>query len=142
MVKTIFVNGNLLVKTQYFMPIDIGVGYETPPEGAIILDPKDEVDGYKCLLIDDDHPQSLFYEYYVKGDVNTDVKYFKRRASKLITYSCWPMFYVLCNYASMKLLDRENHVPILSPDYIAVFYSEFLEVFRLYVAIILRVWIC
>ena len=42
----------------------------------------------------------------------------------------------------MKLLDRENHVPVLFPDYIAVFNSEFLEVFWLYVAVILRMWIC
>ena len=64
-------------------------------------------------------------------------------ASYLLKNRCWPeVCYILCNYASMKLLDRENHVPILSPDYIAVFNSEFLEVFRLNVAVVLRVWIC
>ena len=41
----------------------------------------------------------------------------------------------------MELLDRENHVPVLAPDNVAVFNSEFLEVLRLDVAVVLWVWI-
>lgn len=66
--KIVYVNGSILVETQYFVPKDIGVGYSNPPEGAIVIEPEDEVDGMKCLLIDDDNPQSLFNEYYAKVD--------------------------------------------------------------------------
>ena len=64
--KIIYVNGSIIVDTQYFVPKDIGVGYSEPPVGAIVVEPTDEVEGMKCLLIDDDHPQSLFNEYYAK----------------------------------------------------------------------------
>lgn len=64
--KKIYVNGSLIIETQYFLPKDIWVGYSQPPEGAIIVEPEDEVDGHKCMLIDEDHPQSLFNEYYAK----------------------------------------------------------------------------
>ena len=52
------------------------------------------------------------------------------------------MRHVLCNKASIKLLDRENHVPVLAPDYVAVFDGELFEVLWLDVAVVLRVWMC
>lgn len=71
--KIVYVNGDIIVKTQYFLPKDVGCGYSTPPERtSMIIEPEDEVDGVKCLLIDDDHPQSLFNEYYAKAGVTTD----------------------------------------------------------------------
>ena len=71
--KIVYVNGNIIVQTQYFLPKDVGCGYSTPPEGTtIVVEPEDEVEGVKCLLIDDDHPQSLFNEYYAKDCVTTD----------------------------------------------------------------------
>ena len=71
--QIVYVNGSIIVQTHYFLPKDVGCGYVTPPEGtARIIEPEDEVDGVKCLLIDDDHPQSLFNEYYAKDDVATD----------------------------------------------------------------------
>ena len=71
--KIVYVNGDIIVKTHYFRPRDVGCGYSTPPEGTdFIVEPKDEVEGLKCLLIDDDHPQSLFNEYYAKDGVTID----------------------------------------------------------------------
>ena len=70
--KKVYVNGSIVVDTRYFVPKDIGVGYPDPPEGAIVVEPEDEVEGVKCLLIDDNHPQSLFNEYYAKDFVSTD----------------------------------------------------------------------
>jgi hypothetical protein len=71
--KIVYVNGNIIVQTQYFLPKDVGCGYATPPEGTtMVIEPEDEVEGIKCLLIDDDHPQSLFNEYYAKDGVSTD----------------------------------------------------------------------
>lgn len=71
--KIVYVKGSIIVKTQYFLPKEIGCGYSAPPEGtSVIIEPKDEVEGVRCLLIDDKHPQSLFNEYYAKEDVSTD----------------------------------------------------------------------
>ena len=42
----------------------------------------------------------------------------------------------------MELLDREDHVPVLAPDYVAVFDGELFEVLWLDVAVVLRVWMC
>lgn len=71
--KIVYVNGYIIVNTQYFVPKDIGVGYSKPPEGTdIIIEPVDEFEGIKCLLVDDEHPQSLFNEYFAKEDASTD----------------------------------------------------------------------
>lgn len=71
--KIVYVNGYIIVKTQYFLPKDVGCGYSTPPEGTtIVVEPEDEIEGLKCLLIDDDHPQSLFNEYYAKDGVTAE----------------------------------------------------------------------
>lgn len=67
--KKVYVNGSIIITTRYFAPIDIGVGYQTPPEGAEIIEPSNVFEGVQCLLIDDEHPQSLFKEYYAKDDV-------------------------------------------------------------------------
>ena len=52
------------------------------------------------------------------------------------------MRHVLYNNASIKLLDRENHVPVFAPDYVAVFDGELFEVLWLDVAVVLRMWMC
>ena len=71
--KKVYVNGNIVVKTMYFAPKDVGCGYHEPPEDIDeVIEPQDEVDGCKCFLIDDKHPQSLFNEYYAKGDAAFD----------------------------------------------------------------------
>lgn len=70
--KVIYVNGSIFINTRYFVPKDLGCGYETVPEGAETLEATNEIEGMQCLVIDDEHPQSLFNEYYAKGDVSTD----------------------------------------------------------------------
>lgn len=70
--KMIYVNGSIYIKTRYFVPKDQGCGYENAPEGAETIEATDEMEGMRCLVIDDEHPQSLFNEYYAKGDVITD----------------------------------------------------------------------
>lgn len=68
--KIVYVNGTIIIKTQLFVPKEIGAGYPEPPIGTdFVIEPKDEIDGVKCLVIDDNHPQPLFNEYYAKGDV-------------------------------------------------------------------------
>ncbi len=68
--KIVYVNGTIVVKTKFFAPLEMGCGYSTPPEGAEVIEPSDSIDGCRCLIIDDDHPQSLFKEYYASGDVS------------------------------------------------------------------------
>ena len=66
--KKIYINGGILVDTRYFrcMP-DSGALFSNPPEGAEIIEPLDEREGSKCLIIDDNHPQSIFNSYYAKS---------------------------------------------------------------------------
>ena len=52
------------------------------------------------------------------------------------------MRHILYYYALMELLDWEDHVPVLAPDYVAVFDGELFEVLWLDVAVVLRVWMC
>lgn len=70
--KLIYVNGSIFINTRYFVPKDLGCCYEKAPEGAEIIEATDEIEGMQCLVIDDEHPQSLFNEYYAKGGVSTD----------------------------------------------------------------------
>ena len=70
--KLIYVNGSIGIQTRYFVPKDLGCGYTVAPEGAEIVEANDEVNGVKCLLIDDAHPQSLFNEYYSKDGLAAD----------------------------------------------------------------------
>jgi len=65
--KRIYVNGGVLVNTRFYnYRTGYGILYDEQPEGTVFLDPKDEVEGSKCLIIDDDHPQSIFNSYYAK----------------------------------------------------------------------------
>ncbi len=70
--KVIYVNGSIFINTRYFVPKDMGCGYETAPEGAETIEANDEIEGMRWLVIDDEHPQSLFNEYYAKGGVSAD----------------------------------------------------------------------
>lgn len=70
--KVIYVNGNIVITTKFFVPKEIGCGYQTALEGAEVVEPTDVIDSLKCLLIDDEHPQSLFNEYYARDDVFSD----------------------------------------------------------------------
>ena len=50
------------------------------------------------------------------------------------------MRYVLCDNASVELLDWEDHVPVFAPHYVAVFDGELLEVLWIDVTVVL--WVC
>jgi hypothetical protein len=66
--KKIFVDGGICINTQYFTCVNIGAGYGKM-EDAEILMPKTFLDGERCLIIDDEHPQSMFNEYYARSFV-------------------------------------------------------------------------
>ena len=70
--KVIYVNGSIFIDTRYFVPKELGCGYEIAPVGAETIEATDEIEGIRWLVIDDEHPQSLFNEYYAKGGVSTE----------------------------------------------------------------------
>lgn len=64
--KKFYVDGGILINTPYFKCIDGGCGFKDQPEDTEILNTNHIIDGEHCLLIDDEHPQSIFNEYYAK----------------------------------------------------------------------------
>ncbi len=66
MAKKIYVDGGILINTRYFTCIEAGCLYSEKPEGAVVIEPTTCVEGQKCLIIDDDHPVSMFNEYYAR----------------------------------------------------------------------------
>ena len=70
--KIIYVNGYIIVTSKLFVPKEMGCGYRTPPEGAEIVEASTEFEGVRCMLIDDEHPQSLFNEYYAKEGITAE----------------------------------------------------------------------
>lgn len=55
-----------LFNTPYFKCIDGGCGFKDQPEDTEILNTNHIINGEHCLLIDDEHPQSIFNEYYAR----------------------------------------------------------------------------
>ena len=72
-IKKIYVNGGILVNTRFFACNSATCLCSDIPEDAEYIDPpiiefndNSQTEKLKCLLIDDEHPQSLFTEYYCK----------------------------------------------------------------------------
>ena len=73
MAKTIYVKGNILVKTEdYKYNIGDGALY-TIPEGADIINPSTLVEGSPCLVIDNDFRYSIFNVYRATGSLTSIV---------------------------------------------------------------------
>lgn len=64
--KKFYVDGGIFINTPYFTCIDGGCGFKEQPEDTEILNTNHIIEGERCLLIDDEHPQSIFNEYYAK----------------------------------------------------------------------------
>lgn len=70
--KKIYVNGNIIVKTRYFKFKDnCGANCPEPPEGAEIWEANKIENGSKFFEITDKNPQSIFNDYYAKGEFST-----------------------------------------------------------------------
>lgn len=72
-IKKIYVNGGILVNTRFFACKNVTCLCSDIPEDAEYIDPpiiefndNSQTEKLKCLLMDDEHPQSLFTEYYCK----------------------------------------------------------------------------
>ena len=71
MAKTIYVKGNILVKTEdYKYNIGDGALY-TIPENAEIINPSTLEEGSPCLVIDDKFPYSIFNTYRATGSLTS-----------------------------------------------------------------------
>lgn len=66
MANKLYVDGGILINTRFFTCINAGCLYNERPEGAEVIEPTTYVEGQKCLIIDDEHPLSMFNEYYAR----------------------------------------------------------------------------
>lgn len=64
MSKKIYVNGGILITTPYFRYSGGGTLYSVPPEGAEMIETNRTNENGSYLEINDEHPQSIFNEYY------------------------------------------------------------------------------
>lgn len=69
--RRIFIDGGLLILTPFFTSSKIVAGCCSQPEGTELITPMTLVQGIPCLIIDDEHPQSLFDEFYVRDFVSS-----------------------------------------------------------------------
>lgn len=66
--RRLYVDGNIVIMTPYFICPDMGAGFGIPKDAEVIKT-NDIIEGSPCLVIDEDRPQSLFNEYYATGEV-------------------------------------------------------------------------
>lgn len=64
--KKYYVDGGILINTRYFRCIDASCFNDTQPEGTELLETNKEDENGKYLIIDDEHPQTIFATYYAK----------------------------------------------------------------------------
>lgn len=64
--KKYYVDGGILVDTPCFRCVNASSENNTQPEGTELLETNKEDGNGKYLIIDDEHPQSIFAEYYAK----------------------------------------------------------------------------
>ena len=71
MARKIYVDGGMLILTPLFTSSKIVAGCGSQPDGTELMTPKTQVDGFSCLIVDDEHPQSLFDAFYVRDFVSS-----------------------------------------------------------------------
>lgn len=99
MAKKVYVDGSILIKTSDFKYEGAGALFDIP-EDAETIEPNEIIDGVPFLVIDDKRPQSMFNEYYAKGDFTT--------------LYCWS-YYLNSNYqiAFDNYINRKNEIECL-----------------------------
>ena len=66
--KRIYVNGGIFITTPFFAYKNAGASYDLPPENSEIIEPNTITEtGEPYLEISNEHPQSIFNEYYAKN---------------------------------------------------------------------------
>lgn len=65
----VYVDGSIVIKTPFFRYLDAGCLLPSPPEGAEIIAPNDEINRY--LIITEDSAPSFFKQYYARGGFST-----------------------------------------------------------------------
>lgn len=87
--KKVYVNGSILIDTSDFKCKGVTALY-TIPEGVESVNADMEFQGDHFFIIDDDHPQSLFNEYYATGGFtqlyNTSYYLFTDKDRAISTY--------------------------------------------------------
>lgn len=122
--KVIYVNGGILVNTRYFA-FSAGAGclLSEQPEGSVILEPTDEIDGEKCLIIDDEHPQSIFNTYYAKTfltSLYSGAEYYKNNYKDCFNETEGELLEVLNILSSICSVEKEVRESLMKFLYINV----------------------
>lgn len=106
----IYVNGGILVNTPYFACKNVTCLVEEVPMDAEILQPETISEGAPCLIIDDNHPLSLFNEYYVKSFFSSlyEGSYYLRMSNE----ECFDEFYNGLNEVEeiAKTINKDNNL--------------------------------
>lgn len=71
MARNIYVDGGMLILTPLFTSSKIVAGCGSQPDGTERMTPKTQIEGVPCLIVDDEHPQSLFDAFYVRDFVSS-----------------------------------------------------------------------
>ena len=72
--KRIYVNGGILITTPFFAYKNAGASYDLPPENSEIIEPNTITEtGEPYLEISNEHPQSIFNEYYAKHSLQHNI---------------------------------------------------------------------
>lgn len=69
--RRIYIEGGLLITTPLFASARIVAGCGSQPDGTEVVKPSTIVEGFPCLVVDDNHPLSFFDEFYVRDFVSS-----------------------------------------------------------------------
>ncbi len=69
--KKIYANGGILIKTPFFSYRGGGCQYDEAPKGMEIIECDENIDGYPCIIVDENNAPSIFNEYYAKTGFTT-----------------------------------------------------------------------
>ena len=71
MSRKIYVEGNIIINTPYFKFINGGACFTEQPADTVIIPTNSVVNGEPTLEINEREPQSIFNEYYAKGELTS-----------------------------------------------------------------------
>lgn len=90
--KKIYVNGGLVIKTPFFSYRGAECLYEEASKDMEIMECDNEIDGYLCVIVDEEKAPSIFNEYYAKTGFSTNTSWapflYKSNEDNYEEYKC------------------------------------------------------
>ena len=115
--KRLYVDGNIVINTPYFICSDMGAGSGIPNDAETIKT-NEIINGCPCLVIDDDRPQSMFNEYYATGEVSSGF------VCRSYLYYDYEDCYIVYNEAIHRIEVALNEVNTLSESCCTILYKS------------------